>query len=44
MRFAATKKWEDYAGINARLAPHLARRILEGPLVPAEEPNVHLGR
>jgi UTP--glucose-1-phosphate uridylyltransferase len=34
VRFAATKKWEDYAGINARLAPHLARRILEGPLVP----------
>jgi hypothetical protein len=37
VRFAATKKWEDYAGINARLAPHLARRILEGPLVPATE-------
>jgi hypothetical protein len=37
VRFAATKKWEDYAGINARLAPHLARRILEGPLVPAAD-------
>src|SRR4029453_14222459 len=24
VRFAATKKWEDYAGINAALAPHLA--------------------
>jgi hypothetical protein len=35
VRFAATKKWEDYAGINARLVPHLARRILEGPLVAA---------
>jgi hypothetical protein len=32
VRFAATKKWEDYAGINAALAPHLARRVLEGPL------------
>ena len=32
LRFAATKKWEDYAGINARLVPHIARRILEGPL------------
>ncbi len=37
VRFAATKKWEDYAGINARLAPHLARRILEGPLVSAAD-------
>jgi hypothetical protein len=36
VRFAATKKWEDYEGINACLAPHLARRILEGPLVAAE--------
>jgi hypothetical protein len=33
VRFAATKKWEDYEGINARLVPHLARRILEGPLL-----------
>lgn len=33
VRFAATKKWEDYEGINARLAPHLARRVLDGPLV-----------
>lgn len=33
VRFAATKKWQDYEGINARLAPHLARRVLEGPLV-----------
>ncbi len=33
VRFAATKKWEDYEGINARLAPHLARRAIEGPLV-----------
>ncbi|HSD11035.1 MAG TPA: UTP--glucose-1-phosphate uridylyltransferase [Candidatus Binatia bacterium] len=33
VRFAPTKKWEDYGGINARLTPHLARRILEGPLV-----------
>jgi hypothetical protein len=33
VRFAPTKKWEDYGGINARLAPHLARRVLEGPLV-----------
>jgi hypothetical protein len=32
VRFAAAKKWEDYAGINAALAPHLARRVLEGPL------------
>ncbi len=36
VRFAATKKWEDYAGINAALAPHLARRVLDGPL--AAEP------
>jgi hypothetical protein len=33
VRFAATKKWEDYQGINAALAPYLARRIFEGPLV-----------
>lgn len=33
VRFAATKKWEDYDGINARLVPHVARRILEGPLL-----------
>lgn len=33
VRFAATKKWEDYEGINARLASHLARRVLDGPLV-----------
>jgi hypothetical protein len=33
VRFAATKKWEDYEGINAALAPHLARRIFEGPLL-----------
>jgi len=33
VRFAATKKWEDYEGINARLVPHLARRVLRGPLV-----------
>jgi len=33
VRFAATKKWEDYAGINAALAPHLARRVLDGPLL-----------
>ncbi len=33
VRFAPTKKWEDYAGINAALAPHLARRIFEGPLL-----------
>ena len=33
VRFVATKKWEDYEGINARLVPHLARRVLEGPLV-----------
>jgi hypothetical protein len=33
VRFAAAKKWEDYEGINAALAPHLARRIFEGPLV-----------
>jgi hypothetical protein len=33
VRFAATKKWEDYEGINAKLVPHVARRILEGPLV-----------
>lgn len=33
VRFAATKKWEDYDGINAKLVPHVARRILEGPLV-----------
>jgi len=33
VRFAATKKWDDYAGINAALAPHLARRVLEGPLL-----------
>lgn len=33
VRFAATKKWEDYEGINARLVPHLARRIVEGPLL-----------
>lgn len=32
-RFVATKKWEDYEGINARIAPHVARRLLEGPLV-----------
>jgi UTP--glucose-1-phosphate uridylyltransferase len=35
VRFAATKKWEDYEGINALLVPHLARRALEGPLVDA---------
>jgi UTP--glucose-1-phosphate uridylyltransferase len=33
VRFAATKKWEDYEGLNARLVPHLARRILQGPLL-----------
>ena len=33
VRFVATKKWEDYEGINARLVPHLARRVLYGPLV-----------
>lgn len=33
VRFVATKKWEDYEGINALLAPYLARRVLEGPLV-----------
>ena len=33
VRFVATKKWEDYEGINARLVPHLARRVLHGPLV-----------
>lgn len=33
VRFAATKKWEDYEGINAALAPHFARRIFEGPLL-----------
>ncbi len=33
VRFAATKKWEDYEGINAKLAPHLARRAMAGPLL-----------
>ncbi|MEA2624058.1 MAG: hypothetical protein QOD06_103 [Candidatus Binatota bacterium] len=33
VRFVATKKWEDYEGVNARLVPHVARRVLEGPLV-----------
>lgn len=33
VRFIATKKWEDYEGINARLTPHIARRVLEGPLL-----------
>ncbi len=33
VRFVATKKWEDYEGINARLVPYLARRVLEGPLL-----------
>jgi hypothetical protein len=35
VRFAATKKWEDYEGVNSRLVPHLARRILAGPLLSA---------
>lgn len=29
IRFAATKKWEDYEGLNARLVPHVARWILQ---------------
>jgi hypothetical protein len=34
VRFAATKKWDDYEGINARLAPYLAERVLSGRLLP----------
>jgi hypothetical protein len=33
VRFAATKKWEDYEGINAQLAPYIAERVLSGQLV-----------
>ena len=33
VRFAATKKWEDYEGINAKLVPHVARRVLAGRLI-----------
>jgi UTP--glucose-1-phosphate uridylyltransferase len=33
VRFVATKKWEDYEGINSRIVPFLARRVLGGPLV-----------
>ncbi|MGH7819028.1 MAG: UTP--glucose-1-phosphate uridylyltransferase, partial [Candidatus Binatia bacterium] len=33
VRFLATKKWEDYEGVNARLVPHLARRVVSGRLV-----------
>ena len=33
VRFLATKKWEDYEGINAQLLPHLARRVLKDDLL-----------
>lgn len=33
VRFVATKKWEDYEGINARLVPYLADQIVRGDLL-----------